>query len=812
MKVLKFGGSSVSNTTNILKVTSILQKESKNTPIVVIVSALGGTTDMLLNAGEQANCKNNSYLDTFNAIVERHHNLASELNLNEHTLKKLDTKLEKLKQILQGIYLLNEFSDKTKDKVQSFGEILSSLLISESLITKGLNCQLKDSRELIVTDSAFTKAEVDFDITNSNIETFFKANPKQITIVPGFISRNKNGETTTLGRDGSDYSAAIYAGALKADSLEIWTDVSGMYTANPKLVKQAFPVKGISYHEAMELSHFGSSVLYPPSVKPVLDNNIPMRIKNTFNPDDDGTLISNDAKGNKGAVKGISHLSNISLLTLEGTGLSAIKSVANRLFESLSNANVNVILITQASSEFSICIAIDTKDNITAENAVNKAFAYEITLQKLKPAIIETNLAIVAVVGEKMKSHQGISGKMFSALGENNVNIRAIAQGASERNISAVIDNHDAKKALNVLHTKFFEQQIQTLNIFIVGVGNVGNKLINQIHQQHQYILDNLLIDMRITGLSNSKKMLFNESGIDLSDWENKLKDGVEKTEATWFETIKNLNLRNSVFVDVTANEDIASTYSNYLKESIAVVACNKIACSSEYANYQLNKELSKKYNASYLFETNVGAALPIISTLHNLVNSGDKVTSIKAVLSGSLNFIFNNFNANTSFYDVVKLAAKEGYTEPDPRIDLSGVDVARKILILARESGYKLNLEDITNNSFLPQTCLDAKSVPDFYESLKTETAHFDAIYKSANANNTQLKYVAEFTNGKASVSLQEVDKSHPFYNLDGKDNIVLFYTQRYADQPLIIKGAGAGADVTASGLFGDIISLVKK
>ncbi|AXT21305.1 bifunctional aspartate kinase/homoserine dehydrogenase I [Flavobacteriaceae bacterium AU392] len=812
MKVLKFGGTSVSSSDSIEKVISILQAKSENDAIVVVVSALGEVTDLLVRVGELANNKNDNYLEIYNEIREKHLSIALELYLSESSINRLNSYLEELRSILQGIYLINEFSNKTKDRILSFGELLSSFIISESLKNETSNSQLKDSRELILTDSNFTKAELLFEKTEKNIQDYFGLNSKQITVMPGFISRNKKGDTTTLGRDGSDYSAAIIAGALNASILEIWTDVNGMYTANPKIVKQAFPIAEISYEEAMELSHFGSKVLYPPAIKPVLDKNIPINIKNTFNAEALGTVVNKKVNSKHGPVKGISHLSDISLLTIEGAGISKISGISSRLFSALADKNINIILITQASSEYSICIAVVTKDAHMAKKVINSIFAYEISLNKINLVIVENDLAIIAIVGEKMKSHQGISGKMFSSLGENNINIRAIAQGASERNISAVIAAKNVKKALNILHHKFFEKQVQTLNLFIVGVGNVGKRLINQIQNQYQYLLDSLLIDLRVVGMSNSQKMIFNEEGVCLLNWEEQLKNGQSKNDDEWLSTVAKMNLRNSIFVDITANKDVAYSYGNYLSNSISVVACNKIACSSEFSRYQRYKELSRKYNASFLFETNVGAALPVIGTLNNLVNSGDKITSIKAVLSGSLNFIFNNFNSETSFYDVVKRAAKEGYTEPDPRIDLSGIDVARKILILARESDHQLNLEDIENETFLPKSCIEANTVDDFYQALKGETQYFKSLYEKNTQNNMQLKYVAEFNNGKAKVSLQQVNKNHPFYNLDGKDNIVLFCTARYVDQPLIIKGAGAGAEVTASGLFGDIISLAKK
>ncbi|TDE44947.1 bifunctional aspartate kinase/homoserine dehydrogenase I [Flavobacterium rhamnosiphilum] len=812
MKVLKFGGTSVANAQNIKLVLDIVINKAKEEKLIVVVSAFSKVTDLLQLASQKAASGDESFKEILADLEKKHLDALKELipvSEQSSLLSHIKRIINHLETLLDGCFLLGELSPRTSDTILSFGELLSSYIIAEALKQNLKNSAYKDSRELIKTNNHFGKAVVNFEISNQLIADFFASNENQVVVMPGFIAASLDGINTTLGRGGSDYTAAILAGALNTTDLEIWTDVNGMYTANPKIVKQAQPIAFISYQEAMELSHFGAKVLYPPTIQPVLRKNIPILIKNTFEPEAEGTYISNQEMDHTNPVKGISHIDNITLITLEGSGMIGVAGSSKRLFEVLSHENINVIFITQASSEHSICIGILNSDADVAEDAINCAFEVEILQNKIDPCIVEKNLCIIALVGEKMKNHQGLSGRMFSTLGKNNVNIRAIAQGASERNISAVINERDVKKALNSLHENFFEENTKQLNLFVMGVGNVGEKFIEQIYQQNKFLKDNLKINVRVIALSNSRKMHFDEDGIPLKNWQSVLENGQAADKEKFLYNVKELNLRNSIFVDITANESVSKTYEQYLKRNIAVVTCNKIACASEYDNYKNLKKLSRKFNAPFLFETNVGAGLPIIDTVKNLIASGDKVNKIQAVLSGSLNFIFNNFNENNAFHDVVKEAGVQGFTEPDPKIDLSGIDVARKILILIRESGYKMEIDEITNESFMPAECLDTTNNEAFFNSLTEHAAHFETIYKEALNKDSRLKYVAQFENGKANVGLRFIPKDHPFYNLEGKDNIVLFFTDRYVDQPLLIKGAGAGAAVTASGIFADVIRI---
>lgn len=813
MQVLKFGGSSVANAASIHKVVTIVQQALLKDKAIIVVSALGGITDTLLKSGVLAASGDEAYKELLKVSEIRHLEMVKTLipvAQQSSVLSWVKQRCNEIEDICNGVFLLGELSPRTKDRIVSFGELISSRLISERLKSISIPNAWKDSRELMITDSNFGFAAVDFPVTNKKIADYFSSSADSLFIVPGFVAADAHGATTTIGRGGSDYTAAIFAAATNATILEIWTDVSGMMTADPRLVPNAKIIPHISYLEAMELSHFGAKVIYPPTIQPVMNKNIPVWIKNTFAPNDYGTLIESRAVKNGSSIRGISSINKIVLLSLEGSGMVGIPGFSKRLFEALANERINVILITQGSSEHSICVGIDEASIHQAKKTVDRAFAYEIETKKVDPLIIEQDMAIVALVGDNMKSHPGTSGKMFGALGRNGVNVRAIAQGSSERNISAVIAVADVKKAINILHEEFFETTYKQVNLFVTGVGNVGSRLLAQLTQQRKYLEEQLRLQVRVVGIANSKKMVFNEEGLDLQNWKQLLEDAEPMSLQEYIDVIRLKNLRNSVFADVTADDKVAGCYDQLLSKSISVVACNKVACSSSYSYYKKLKDLAREYNALFLFETNVGAGLPVIGTLNDLLRSGDKINRIEAVLSGTLNFVFNHYNGEKAFAEIVRQAQDEGYTEPDPRLDLSGTDVMRKIMILARETGERLELEDIHNISFMPEACMKG-DVANFYQEMAKHEDHFKKLYAEAAQGGKKLKFVAKFENEKASVGLRHIDANHDFYHLYGKDNVVLFYTNRYTEQPLVVKGAGAGAEVTASGVFADIIRTAK-
>ena len=816
MQVLKFGGSSVGSLEAINQMLSIVISRIEKEKTIVVVSAMSGVTDELITLAQTAAQGNEAYKTIIQNIEQKHLDAVHALVPNKEqssTLSLVKQLINELESHSEALFMLKEVSMRMQDKIISYGELLSSKIISAIFESKGIKQQWVNSSELIKTNSNYFNAVVDKPLTYKNIANYFVApeNAFDLYIAPGFVGSDGDDNTTTLGRGGSDYTGAIYAAALQASALEIWTDVSGLMTADPRIVQNAKEIAEISYQEAMELSHFGAKVIYPPTIQPVMQKNIPVWIKNTFDPAHAGTIIKNESSADKNFIRGISSINDICLLNLEGTGMVGIPGFSKRLFDALAKKQINIILITQSSSEHSICVGVNLQDAHLAKIAVDAEFEEEINTQKVEPLIIEKDVSILALVGEQMKSHPGVSGKMFGVLGRNGINVRAIAQGSSEKNISAVIATQDVDKAINVLHEEFFETTYKQVNVYIAGAGNVGSKLLDQIKKQVPYLQATLRLQINIVGIANSKKQLINAEGIDLSNWREQLAAAPAGNITQYVNTILDNNLRNSVFVDVTAHQTVSDVYMQLLGKAVSVVACNKIACSSPYEHYAKLKSLAREFNAAFLFETNVGASLPIIGTLNDLIRSGDNINRIEAVLSGTLNYVFNNYDGSIPFSKIVRQAQAEGYTEPDPRLDLGGTDVMRKIMILAREAGHKIEMTGITNESFLPASCFNG-SVEDFYTEMEKQEPHFKKIYEAAAAKNCKLKFVASFQinadrKGTAKVGLQHIEPSSDFYHLYGKDNLVLFYSMRYPELPLVVKGAGAGADVTASGVFADII-----
>jgi bifunctional aspartokinase / homoserine dehydrogenase 1 len=824
MQVLKFGGSSVGTIEAISKVIAIVKARVQSKPSIVVVSAMSGVTDQLILIGQTAAQGNAAYQTMIQSLAQKHEDAVLALlptTQQASAISMVKALIQEIESHCTTIFNEGIFSLRMQDCLMSYGEILSSKIIAAAFEAEGVDQVWLDSRWMIKTNSTYTSAVVDRSLTNQAIQQYF-TNPNHqhaLYMAPGFIASDAEGHTTTLGRGGSDYSGAIYAASINASILEIWTDVSGMMTADPRMVVQAKAIPRISYHEAMELSHFGAKIIYPPTILPVMHAHIPLWIKNTFEPEHPGTFIENESPKDDHVIRGISSIKDICLLSLEGAGMLAIPNFTKRLFDALAKKQISIIIITQSSSEHSISVGVSVQDTHLAKIAVDAEFEEEINSQLLEPLIIEKDLSIIAIVGAQMRNHPGVSGKMFSVLGNNGINIRAIAQGSSEKNITAVIEAQDVHKAINLLHETFFETAYKQVHVYIAGVGNVGGKLIEQIKKQADYLQNHLGLQIKIVGVANSKKQLINIEGIDVDHWTDQLAAASSNTihAATiqdFVKTIVNHNLRNSIFVDITANAAVADTYAQLLGHSVSVVACNKIACSSDYAHYANLKALASKHKVAFLFETNVGASLPVISTLNDLIRSGDQVHKIEAVLSGTLNFVFNHYEGGKdgkSFAQVVKQAQDEGYTEPDPRLDLGGTDVMRKILILAREAGHALEMDAVQNESFLPASCFNG-SVADFYIELAKQEPHFKQLYEKAAAAGCKLKFIAKFEKdakgqGSAKVGLQHIQPSSDFYHLYGKDNLVLFYTERYPELPLVIKGAGAGADVTASGVFADII-----
>jgi aspartokinase/homoserine dehydrogenase 1 len=813
MKVLKFGGSSVATPQRVLSIVEILKSyDARGEQFAVVFSAFGGVTDMLLDMSHKAENDDDSYLDDLEDFKIRHIEAVVLLlsgALFAEAEEAIEVGFEELENLLHGIYLLQEASARSIDYVMSFGERNSAYIISKVLKSHGLNADYLDARKVIKTDKTFGFAKVDFETTNQNILTYF-AQANTIQVITGFIASTEEGITTTIGRGGSDYTVAIFGAALSAEVIEIWTDVDGVMTADPRKVKGAFTQKTMTYAEAMEMSHFGAKVIYPPTIVPALQQGIPLRIRNTFNPDFEGTLISAYHEKNDSVVKGISSIGDVSLLTLEGNGMVGVIGVAGRLFSALARNGVNVILITQGSSEHSISFAVKPEDATKAKAAIESEFESELSRKLVISPRIESDLSVLAVIGENMRYRSGMAGRMFQSLGKNGINIIAIAQGSSELNISAVIKKSDEHKALNALHESFFESDLMMLHLFVVGVGLIGKTLLKQIQEAAAYLKENRGLKIRVVALSNSRKMVFADKGIDLDNWENTLDESTEKADITTFiDKMKSLNLRNSIFIDNTANATIPNHYATILESSISISTPNKIAASSAFANYQNLKDIADAKGVRFAFETNVGAGLPILNTLSDLMASGDQILKIEGVLSGSLSYIFNNFEVGKSFHDIVKKAQALGFTEPDPREDLGGKDVARKLLILARESGLPLETEDIEIKNFLPQACFDAATVDDFFEVLNQHNSTFESMVEAADKEGKKLRIIASLEGKKPTISLQAVGAENPFYGLSGSDNMISFTTQRYKERPLVVRGPGAGAEVTAAGVFAEIISI---
>lgn len=814
MRVLKFGGTSVQSPEMIRQVAEIVRDTLQQEPVAVVCSAMSGVTDQLANVATQASQGNETYTQSLRDIEKRHLACVSELLPVQHqscVLANVKMLLNELEDVLQGLYLLKELTPKSRDFVMSFGERFSCLIISEYFASIGLLTELADSRKLILTDNQFGNATVQIDVTYRQIAGHF-GQVQATQILPGFIAATAAGETTTLGRGGSDYTAALIAAAVNASVLEIWTDVDGMMTADPRKVRHTFTLDQLSYREALELSHFGAKVLYPPSVQPVLAKNIPLKIKNTFNPAAPGTLITHQTSVGGLPIKGISSIDSVALVTLNGSGMVGVSGFAMRLFNALARQKINVILITQASSEHSITVAITPADAPFARQSIEEEFAPELQGGRIDPVIVEMEQSVLAVVGENMRNTPNISGRLFSALGRNGINVRAIAQGSSEHNISLVIRQTDSRKALNVIHEAFFLSDTKTLNIFLIGTGLVGGTLLDQLRGQANYLLENHAVEIRVAGITNRRNMLFDEEGITLTDWKNALEQSPDAADQQEFAVrAREFNLRNSILVDCTASAEIVHLYEGALTHGMSIVTPNKVACSGPYERYRQLKRLATQRGIKFLYETNVGAGLPIIKTLNDLTQSGDKITRIEAILSGTLNYVFNEHKTGVPFSQVVKRAQELGYSEPDPRIDLNGVDVARKILILAREAGAKLELTDVVSENFLPEACREAPTIAAFFDLLPKYDAEFEAQRQRAEAEGKRLRYVATFEgNGNTlTTGLRTVDSRHPFYQVEGNDNMVLFTTERYHERPLIIKGAGAGAAVTAAGVFADIIRI---
>ena len=807
MKVLKFGGTSVGSVKSILSLKKIVEAEARTQPVVVVVSALGGITDKLISTSQMALKGDDKWREEFDAMVTRHHQMIDTIITDDKKrvdlFNKVDQLFDQLKSIYYGVYLIHDLSKKTEDTIVSYGERLSSNIVA-TMIKGG---KRMNSRDFIRTEKKNGKHRLAAELTNALVREAFKDMP-DVAVVPGFISRDKDtGETTNLGRGGSDYTAAIIAAALDAEVLEIWTDVDGFMTADPRVIKTAYTINELSYIEAMELCNFGAKVIYPPTIYPVCVKNIPIKVKNTFNPEHPGTLIKDHIENDQKPIKGISSIKGTTLITVTGLSMVGVIGVNRRIFTTLANKGISVFMVSQASSENSTSIGVRDEDANDAVEVLNAEFAKEIEEGAMFPMHAESGLATIAIVGENMKHSPGIAGKLFGTLGRSGISVIACAQGASETNISFVVDGKFLRKSLNVLHDSFFLSEYKVLNLFICGVGTVGGKLIEQIRSQYETLMQRNGLKLNVVGIASSKAGVFDRDGIELENYRELLK-APEAQGKNLRDEVLGMNIFNSVFVDCTASKDIASLYQTFLEHNISVIAANKIAASSDYENYMKLKKTARNRGVWFRYETNVGAGLPIIGTINDLRNSGDKILKIEAVLSGTLNFIFNEIAADVPFSETVRRAKEQGYSEPDPRIDLSGTDVIRKLVILTREAGYQVEQADVEKHLFVPNEYFEG-SVDDFWKKLPELDADFEARRKKLEADGKRWRFVATMEDGKTNVALKEVDDNHPFYRLEGSNNIVLLTTERYKEYPMLIQGYGAGASVTAAGVFANIMSI---
>ena len=808
MKVLKFGGTLVGSVESILSLKAIVEKEAQKQPIIVVVSALGGITDKLIATSVLAQKGDETWKDEFQAMVERHHKMIDTIitdpRKREQLFNIVDSLFEQLRSIYFGVYLIHDLSKKTQDAIVSYGERLSSNIVA----TLVQGAKWYDSREFIKTVRKNHKNTLDSELTNRLVRRTF-SDLQRISLVPGFISKDRDtDEITNLGRGGSDYTAAIIAAALDAEILEIWTDVDGFMTADPRVIKTAYTIKELSYIEAMELCNFGAKVVYPPTIYPVCVKNIPIRVKNTFNPDGEGSIIKQKVANNDKPIKGISSINGTTLITVAGLSMVGVIGVNRRIFTALADNGISVFMVSQASSENSTSIGVRDQDAAEAVEVLNGEFAKEIETGAMYPMHAENGLATIAVVGENMKNTPGIAGKLFGTLGRAGISMIACAQGAPQTNISFVVKSEHLRKALNAIHDSFFLSEYKVLNLFVCGVGTVGGQLLEQIHNQYEELKRTKRLKLNVVGIATSKKALFNSDGIDLANYRQLLADAPESNESKLRDAIIEMNCFNSVFVDCTASKEVAEIYLPLLEHNISVIAANKIAASSSYEKYARLKETALARGVFFRYETNVGAGLPIIGTINDLRNSGDVILKIEAVLSGTLNFIFNEISADVTLSEAVRRAKEQGYSEPDPRIDLSGKDVIRKLVILAREAGYKVEKTDVEAHLFIPDEFFEG-NIDEFWKNLPKLDADFEARRKQLDAEGKRWRFVATFDHGKLSVALKEVDRTHPFYNLQGSNNIVALTTERYREYPMLIQGYGAGASVTAAGVFANIMSI---